>query len=259
MTSVLGKGFGSCLGAVNEKTCAIVTTEETSGQRKLEAGCLDPSGGSVLQYAETVDKPNTTQGCTDATATTLEGNTVMVSPAYNIDNLLFKHMIPSIYRVEGSVINAFYAGKLQMFTLEASEASSPDSAMAEAPEGFQNVLFSGGFQVQFNNDLSKMRVIRGPFTNPNGPIGATSILTPEDSFLFAFYNIELEGVDAEFAVSLSVVSAIVREGSPACSMVAVPVSRSTALANVLILLVPALVIGLRMLMRRGRQGDLALF
>jgi hypothetical protein len=37
-----------------------------------------------------------------------EGGLVF-NPAYNIDNLLFKHMIPTIYQIEGSVINAFYA------------------------------------------------------------------------------------------------------------------------------------------------------
>ncbi len=34
---------------------------------------------------------------------------LVFNPAYNIDNLLFKHMIPTIYQIEGSVINAFYA------------------------------------------------------------------------------------------------------------------------------------------------------
>jgi len=34
---------------------------------------------------------------------------IVFNPAYNIDNLLFKNMIPTIYQIEGSVINAFYA------------------------------------------------------------------------------------------------------------------------------------------------------
>lgn len=37
-----------------------------------------------------------------------EGNVIAFSPAYNIDNLLFKHMIPTIYGLENSVINAYY-------------------------------------------------------------------------------------------------------------------------------------------------------
>jgi hypothetical protein len=34
---------------------------------------------------------------------------LVFNPAYNIDNLLFKNMLPTIYQIEGSVINAFYA------------------------------------------------------------------------------------------------------------------------------------------------------
>jgi hypothetical protein len=47
----------------------------------------------------------------DALDNSLTGNesTLYFSPAYNIDNLLFKNMIPNIYRQEGSVINAYYA------------------------------------------------------------------------------------------------------------------------------------------------------
>jgi hypothetical protein len=47
----------------------------------------------------------------DASDNKAEGNasTLYFSPAYNIDNLLFKNMIPNIYQQEGSVINAYYA------------------------------------------------------------------------------------------------------------------------------------------------------
>lgn len=37
------------------------------------------------------------------------GSGLIFNPAYNIDNLLFKNMIPTIYQQEGSVINAYYA------------------------------------------------------------------------------------------------------------------------------------------------------
>ena len=40
---------------------------------------------------------------------TIEGNALPFSPAYNVDNLLFKHVIPTVYNIEGSVINAIYA------------------------------------------------------------------------------------------------------------------------------------------------------
>ena len=39
----------------------------------------------------------------------LGGNIVPMSPAYNLDNLLFKHIIPTIYNQESSVQNAYYA------------------------------------------------------------------------------------------------------------------------------------------------------
>lgn len=49
------------------------------------------------------------QGDDGSTGTTIEGNALPFSPAYNVDNLLFKHVIPTIYNIEGSVINAIYA------------------------------------------------------------------------------------------------------------------------------------------------------
>ncbi len=63
------------------------------------------------------DGDKATTGATDK----IEGNIIVFSPAYNLDNLLFKHMIPNIYqtanafaggvvaRNESSVQNALYA------------------------------------------------------------------------------------------------------------------------------------------------------
>ena len=48
------------------------------------------------------------QGDDGSTPFTIEGNALPFSPAYNVDNLLFKHVIPTIYQIEGSVINAIY-------------------------------------------------------------------------------------------------------------------------------------------------------
>ena len=45
----------------------------------------------------------------DGSTPEVEGNVIVFNPAYNLDNLLFKHMIPNIYQAEGSVINAYYA------------------------------------------------------------------------------------------------------------------------------------------------------
>lgn len=45
----------------------------------------------------------------DNTDTTdVEGNAIVFSPAYNLDNLMYKHIIPNLYRIEGSVINSYY-------------------------------------------------------------------------------------------------------------------------------------------------------
>ena len=49
------------------------------------------------------------QGDDGTTLLKVEGNALPFSPAYNVDNLLFKHVIPTIYNIEGSVINAIYA------------------------------------------------------------------------------------------------------------------------------------------------------
>ncbi len=38
-----------------------------------------------------------------------EGDVIQFNPAYNLDNFLFKHIIPTIYQTETSVENAYYA------------------------------------------------------------------------------------------------------------------------------------------------------
>jgi hypothetical protein len=45
----------------------------------------------------------------DLSTSDIEGGVIFFNPAYNIDNLLFKNMIPNIYQVESSVYNAYYA------------------------------------------------------------------------------------------------------------------------------------------------------
>lgn len=45
----------------------------------------------------------------DSNEAGVQGNLVPFNPAYNIDQLLFKHIIPTLYNNEGSVQNAFYA------------------------------------------------------------------------------------------------------------------------------------------------------
>ncbi|MEQ9620013.1 MAG: hypothetical protein RIG61_12680 [Deltaproteobacteria bacterium] len=45
----------------------------------------------------------------DLSTDEIEGGVIFFNPAYNLDNLLFKHIIPNIYQVESSVFNAYYA------------------------------------------------------------------------------------------------------------------------------------------------------
>jgi len=47
----------------------------------------------------------------DNSSSGVNGNLIPMHPAYNIDNLLFKHIIPTIYNQESSAQNAYY-GKL---------------------------------------------------------------------------------------------------------------------------------------------------
>jgi hypothetical protein len=84
------------------------------------------------------------------TGNSLEGNVIVFSPAYNLDNLLFKHMIPNIYRIEGSVINAFYARAWGTVKLLDPISVTPQVVVAWADETnaplFSSATFPGGGQ-----------------------------------------------------------------------------------------------------------------
>ncbi len=68
----------------------------------------------------------------------IEGNIIVFSPAYNLDNLLFKHMIPNIYqsaggvvaRNESSVQNAYYARVYSTVKLNDTLMFTPQVLMA---------------------------------------------------------------------------------------------------------------------------------
>lgn len=82
----------------------------------------------------------------DGTTPEIEGNALPFSPAYNIDNLLFKHIIPTVYNIEGSVINAFYGRLNANMVLSESVAFTPQILVAwndqtDAVSAFD----SGGF------------------------------------------------------------------------------------------------------------------
>ncbi len=72
------------------------------------AGRLEYYPSMMAQVATIGLEGGWAQGDDGSTALTIEGNALPFSPAYNVDNLLFKHIIPTVYNIEGSVINAFY-------------------------------------------------------------------------------------------------------------------------------------------------------
>ncbi len=77
-----------------------------------------------------------------STTDSLEGNVIVFSPAYNLDNLLFKHMIPNIYRIEGSVINSYYARAWGTVKLLDPISFTPQVVVAWAQET-NSPLFAG--------------------------------------------------------------------------------------------------------------------
>ena len=72
------------------------------------AGRLEVYPSMMAQVSTIGVEAGWAQGDDGATTGTVEGNALPFSPAYNLDNLLFKHVIPTVYDIEGSVINAIY-------------------------------------------------------------------------------------------------------------------------------------------------------
>ena len=84
----------------------------------------------------------------DGGTTEIEGNALPFSPAYNVDNLLFKHVIPTIYQIEGSVINAIYAKAYANMKLSENLAFTPQILIAwndeeNAVSAFDGASFGG--------------------------------------------------------------------------------------------------------------------
>ena len=73
------------------------------------AGRLELYPSTMAQVSTIGLEAGWAQGDDGTTNRKIEGNALPFSPAYNVDNLLFKHVIPTIYNIEGSVINAIYA------------------------------------------------------------------------------------------------------------------------------------------------------
>ena len=101
----------------------------------------------------------------DALDNTLEGNasTLYFSPAYNIDNLLFKNMIPNIYRQEGSVINAYYARLWGTVKVVDSIAFTPQVLVA-FNEQTSNVAVDGGGAIIDSLDSYMATEVEGTIT-----------------------------------------------------------------------------------------------
>ena len=80
----------------------------------------------------------------DGSTAKIEGNALPFSPAYNVDNLLFKHMIPTIYNIEGSVINAYYGKVYANLKLADNLAFMPQVLTAWNHEKNAVSAFDGG-------------------------------------------------------------------------------------------------------------------
>lgn len=77
----------------------------------------------------------------DGATPEIEGNALPFSPAYNVDNLLFKHVIPTIYQIEGSVINAIYARAYANMRLSDNLGFTPQVLIAWNDETNANSAF----------------------------------------------------------------------------------------------------------------------
>ena len=113
------------------------------------AGRLEFYPSTMAQVSAIGVEAGWAQGDDASTALTIEGNALPFSPAYNVDNLLFKHVIPTIYQIEGSVINAIYARAYANVTLAENLGFTPQVLIAwndetRAVSAFDSGLFGSG-------------------------------------------------------------------------------------------------------------------
>ena len=87
----------------------------------------------------------------DGSTLEVEGNALPFSPAYNVDNLLFKHVIPTIYQIEGSVINAIYARLYANMQLSDNLGFTPQVLMAWNDETNVNSAFDKDYGLADSN------------------------------------------------------------------------------------------------------------
>jgi hypothetical protein len=102
----------------------------------------------------------------DASDNSLSGNasTLVFSPAYNIDNLLFKNIIPNIYQQEGSVINAYYARLWATVKVADSISFTPQVLVAFNQETDNVAVNGGGAIVARNLDTYMGTEVEGVMT-----------------------------------------------------------------------------------------------
>ena len=108
------------------------------------AGRLEYYPSMMAQVATIGLEGGWAQGDDGGTSNKVEGNALPFSPAYNVDNLLFKHMIPTIYNIEGSVINAYYGKVYANLKLADNLAFMPQVLTAWNHEKNAISLFDGG-------------------------------------------------------------------------------------------------------------------
>ena len=87
----------------------------------------------------------------DGNTLEIEGNALPFSPAYNVDNLLFKHVIPTIYQIEGSVINAIYVKAYANMQLADNLGFTPQVLFAWNDETNVNSAFDRDYGVADSN------------------------------------------------------------------------------------------------------------
>ena len=108
------------------------------------AGRLEYYPSMMAQVATIGLEGGWAQGDDGGTANKVEGNALPFSPSYNVDNLLFKHMIPTIYNIEGSVINAYYGKVYANLKLADNLAFMPQVLAAWNHEKNAVSAFDGG-------------------------------------------------------------------------------------------------------------------
>lgn len=112
------------------------------------AGRLEFYPSTVAQVSAIGIEAGWAQG-DEAGTPEVEGNALPFSAAYNVDNLLFKHVIPTIYNIEGSVINAIYARAYANMSIAENLAFTPQVLVAwndetKAVSAFDSGAFGSG-------------------------------------------------------------------------------------------------------------------